>query len=146
MTTPSLTTSTSSRQQLGIAILRIVTGLVFTVHGAQKLFVFGFAGVTGAFGKMGLPMPGLLGPVVALLEFFGGLALIIGVLTRLAAIGLAVEMLGAILVVHLAAGFFNPGGFEYPLTLVSAMICIALAGPGSLSVDSMLASRRGGVR
>lgn len=146
MTTSSLTTSTSSQQQLGIAILRIVTGLVFVVHGAQKLFVFGLAGVAGAFGKMGLPMPGLLGPVVALLEFFGGLALIIGLLARLAAIGLAVEMLGAILVVHLAAGFFNPGGFEYPLTLTSAMICIALAGPGSLSVDSMLASRRGGVR
>jgi putative oxidoreductase len=146
MTAPSLTRSTPSQQQLGIAILRIVTGVVFTVHGAQKIFVYGFAGVAGAFAKMGIPMAGLVGPFIALLEFFGGLALIIGLLTRLAALGLAFEMLGAILLVHLAGGFFLPAGYEYALTMLASMICLMLAGPGSLSVDSMLAARRGGVR
>jgi putative oxidoreductase len=146
MTAPSLTTTTSSQQQLGIAILRIVTGAVFTAHGAQKLFVYGFAGVSGAFAKMGLPIPGILGPFVALLEFFAGLALIIGLLTRLAALGLALDMLGAILLVHLAGGFFLPAGYEYALTMLTSMICLMLAGPGSLSVDSMLSARRGGVR
>ncbi|MFL5605560.1 MAG: DoxX family protein [Gemmatimonadaceae bacterium] len=146
MTAPSLTRSTPSQQQLGIAILRIVTGVVFAAHGAQKLFVYGFAGVSGAFAKMGLPMPGILGPFIGLLEFFGGLALIIGLLTRLAALGLAFDMLGAILFVHLAGGFFLPAGYEYALTLLASMICLVLAGSGSLSVDSMLAARRAGVR
>jgi putative oxidoreductase len=146
MTGPSLTRSTPSQQQLGIAILRIVTGVVFTAHGAQKLFVYGLAGVAGAFAKMGIPMAGFVGPFIALLEFFGGLALIIGLLTRLAALGLAFDMLGAILLVHLAGGFFLPAGYEYAFTLMAAMICLAVAGPGSLSVDSTIASRRAGVR
>jgi putative oxidoreductase len=146
MTAPSLLRSTSSQQQLGIAILRIVTGVVFTAHGAQKLFVYGFPGVSGAFAKMGIPMPGILGPFVALLEFFGGLALVIGLLTRLAALGLAFDMLGAILFVHLAGGFFLPAGYEYALTMLASMICLVMAGPGSLSVDSTLAARRGVVR
>lgn len=141
-TAPSLTTSTPSQQQLGIAVLRIIVGIVFTAHGGQKLFVYGFAGVAGAFAKMGVPMAGFMGPFVALLEFFGGLALIIGLLTRLAALGLACDMLGAILLVHLAGGFFLPAGFEYALTLLFACICLMLAGPGSLSVDSNIAARR----
>ncbi len=140
MATRSLV-ATPAQQQLGIAILRIVTGIVFALHGGQKLFVYGFAGVTGAFTKMGILLPGLTGPFVALLEFFGGLALIIGLLTRLAALGLGLEMLGAIIFVHIGAGFFLPNGYEYALTVLSAMICLMLAGPGALSADRMLAAR-----
>jgi len=137
-------TASPSHQQLGIAIIRIVVGLVFTVHGAQKLFVYGFAGVTGAFAQMGIPLPGLAGPLVALVEFFGGLALIIGLLSRLAALGLAIEMLGAILLVHLAGGFFLPAGYEFALTLCVASLGLALAGPGALSIDGAIASRGAG--
>ena len=146
MSTRSLLTATPAQQQLGLAILRIVTGIIFTAHGAQKLFQFGFAGVTDAFGKMGVPMPGVMGPFIALLEFFGGLALIIGLLTRLAALGLAFNMLGAILLVHLAAGFFLPAGYEFALILFAANLALVLAGPGSLSVDAAIASRRDGAR
>jgi putative oxidoreductase len=142
MATRTYLSATLSQQQLGMAIIRIVTGIVFAAHGWQKLFVYGFAGVTGAFTKMGVPMPGVMGPFVALLEFFGGIALIIGLLTRLAALGLAFDMLGAILLVHLAGGFFLPAGYEYALTLMAASLAIAIGGPGSLSVDGAL-SRRG---
>lgn len=146
MPTRSLIAATPSQQQLGIAIIRIVTGIIMAAHGAQKLFVFGFAGVTDAFGKMGIPMPGVMGPFVALLEFFGGLALIIGLLTRVAALGLAFDMLGAILLVHLAAGFFLPAGYEFALILFAACLALVLAGPGSLSVDAATAARRDGTR
>jgi putative oxidoreductase len=143
MATRSLFSATLAQQQLGIAIIRIVTGIVFAAHGGQKLFVYGFAGVTGAFAQMGVPMPGLMGPFIALLEFFGGIALIIGLLTRLAALGLAFDMLGAILLVHLAGGFFLPAGYEFALTLFAASLALAIGGPGSLSVDAALARRRG---
>lgn len=141
MTTSALT-ATPSQQQIGLAILRIVTGVVFVAHGAQKIFGFGFAGVTGAFAKMGVPMPGVMGPFIALVEFVGGLALIVGLLTRLAALGLACDMLGAILLVHLAGGFFLPAGYEFALMLLTASLTLVVAGPGALSIDRALASRR----
>ena len=90
---------------------------------------------------MGVPFPGVMGPFVALLEFFGGIALVIGLLTRLAALGLACDMLGAILLVHFQAGFFLPKGYEFALTLLASSIALALAGAGQFSVDSAISSR-----
>lgn len=126
---------------MGLTLLRVVTGLVFVAHGAQKLFVYGFAGVAGGFGQMGVPLPGVAGPAVALVEFFGGLALIAGLLTRLAGVGLAAVMLGAMWFVHLAAGFFLPNGYEFTMLLGGAALALVLMGAGGLSADAAIGGR-----
>jgi putative oxidoreductase len=132
--------SSSPRQlSLGLAVLRIAVATVFIRHGAQKLFVSGFAGVTGGFTHIGVPLPGLMGPFIALLEFFGGIALVIGLLTRLVALGLAFDMLGAIVLVKLAAGFSK---YEFEFLLLASSLVLVFTGAGKFSIDALLAGRR----
>jgi len=124
---------------LGLAALRITAGTVFIAHGFMKLFTFGFAGVSGMFGHMGVPLPGVMGPIIAVLEFFGGIALVLGLLTRLFALGLAFDMMGAILFVKLKGGFFIPSGYEFELMLLGSSVALALTGAGQFSIDALLA-------
>jgi len=135
-----------SRRQIdtALAILRVVLGVTFILHGGQKLFVFGFAGVSGAFAQMGIPAPGLLGPFVAFVEFFGGIAILLGLLTRLAALGIGATMVVAILTVHLKNGFFAPTGFEFPLSLLASAIALVITGAGDFSLDALIGERLSG--
>jgi putative oxidoreductase len=129
----------SPRQlNLGLAVLRVAVATIFIRHGAQKLFVFGFAGVTGAFTQMGVPAPGITGPFIALLEFFGGIALLLGLLTRLFALGFVFDMLVAILLVQLKRGF---SGYELEFLLLASSLALFLTGAGAFSVDALLARR-----
>lgn len=127
-------------------VLRVPVGIIFAAHGAQKLFGwFGGYGLTGTAGwleSIGLA-PGLL---MALLaggaEFFGGLALILGLLTRPAAFALSVAMLVAIFSVHFSNGFFiSNNGYEYALALLVASLSLLASGGGKAAVDPWLANK-----
>ena len=131
----------TSAQAWRLTVTRVV-GLVFLAHGAQKLFLMGIGGVTGFFGQLGIPAAGFFAVVVILVEVFGGLALILGVLTRVAAVLLAGDMLVATLTVHLANGFFvENGGFEFTPVLLAASVMLTVAGPGAAVFGRLLAGR-----
>lgn len=139
--TGKLLRTSSAQADLALLILRLVVGAIFIAHGAQKLFVFGLEGLQGAFGQMGIPAAGVVAPLVAVGELAGGFALMAGVLTRLVGVALALIMLGAILIVHLSAGFFAPEGIEFPLVLLGGALALAVGGAGAWSVDAVLAQR-----
>jgi putative oxidoreductase len=134
-------------------ILRLTLALVFFPHGAQKVLGwfggYGFEGTMGFFtSKMGLPYAIALLPVLT--EFLAPFALIAGLGTRIAALAVGVDMLVAVLTVHLANGFFmnwfgtqKGEGFEYHLLVIGIAIALVVQGAGRLSVDQAIADRTG---
>jgi len=131
---------------LGLLILRLVVGLTLAGHGAQKLF--GWWGGPGMDGWTQIVQRLRIRParpwawVAALAEFGGGIFLALGLLTPLAALAIAGSMLVAIVTVHLVKGFWvAKGGYEFNLTLLAAVIALALTGPGTYSLDQALGIR-----
>ena len=139
--------STTPRQaDAGLTLLRAITGVIFAAHGAQKLLVYGFDGVAGGFAQMGVPFASVVGPLVGFVELFGGLALVAGLLTRLAGVGLTAVMLGAMFLVHLPNGFFMPNGYEFVLMLAASATTLVITGAGRYSLDALLARRQSSVQ
>lgn len=126
---------------LGQMILRIVLGVIFVAHGAAKMFGDGGPGAAAGFlGSLGVPVPILASWVVTLLEFVGGMFLIVGVFVLPAAILLAIHMLLGIILVHAQSGFFvigpGAGGVEFNLLLIAGLLSMLLGGPGLAAVDN----------
>jgi putative oxidoreductase len=135
------------------AIVRVILGLVFFAHGSQKALGWfgggGFTATMGFFtGMMHFPPP--LAFLAICAEFLGGLGLLVGLLVRIAALGIAVNMVVAIVTVHSQFGFFmnwfgdqKGEGFEYHLLAIGMAILIMLRGAGAFSLDHLLASGQG---
>jgi len=133
---------------LSLTTLRVVLGVVFFAHGAQRMLGWfggeGFQVSMGGYAHMGIP-----GPVALLIicaQFFGGLGLIVGLFTRIASLGVAGLMIGAVFMVHLQNGFFmnwmgtqKGEGIEFHLLALAMAAALLLRGGGGFSVDRALA-------
>ena len=130
-----------------LTILRLAAGIVFFAHGAQKVLGwfggYGYSGTMGFFTQMGIPAPFAFLAIMA--EFLGGLGLIVGFLSRIAAFGIFCEMLVAVMMIHRHFGFFmnwsgqqKGEGFEYHILTLAIMVAIMIAGAGAISVDAAI--------
>jgi putative oxidoreductase len=138
----------STSNDFTVTIVRLVLGVVFFAHGAQKMLGwFGGYGFTGTMGfftqQMHIPAPFAFLAICA--EFFGGLGLIVGLLSRIAAFGIMCNMLVAIAAVHVHNGFFmnwtgqqKGEGFEYHLVTLAALLVVLVKGAGAFSIDRAL--------
>ncbi len=141
---------TATSNDTAITILRLVLGVVFFAHGAQKMLGwfggYGFTGTMGFFtGMMHIPAPLAFLAIAA--EFFGGLGLIFGFLTRIAAFGVFSNMVVAVAMVHSHVGFFmnwtgaqKREGYEYHLLALAVTVFLMIRGAGAASIDLMLSS------
>ncbi len=125
---------------LAVVILRVVVGTVFIAHGSQKVLGafggYGLEATVGYFAK-NLGIPVFFGYLASFTEFFGGIFVLIGFLTRPAALGIFITMVVAF-TVHLPAGFFLPNGFEFTFVLGFIALIVLLFGAGELSLDNYL--------
>jgi len=130
---------------LGLFLIRLVLAAVFIFHGGQKLFGLfeghGLQATTKFMESLNIPVPMVSAVVVGIVEFFGGIALALGLLTRLFAFMIAIDMTVAILKVHHVA-FGLPAGMEFTLMLGVTALGLALIGPGRASLDHAIFRKR----
>ncbi len=135
-----------------LTVLRLVLGAVFFAHGAQKMLGWfggnGFHATMGFFTHNGIPAVFAFLAICA--EFFGGIGLLIGLLARVAAFGILVNMIVAVATVHASRGFFmnwagtkKGEGFEYHLLAIAMCIAIVARGAGAVSIDRLIAHQAG---
>lgn len=138
----------STDSSLAALALRLPAGIIFAAHGAQKLFGwFGGYGLEGTgqwMASVGIEPGFLMALLAGSAEFFGGIALLLGLLTRPAALLLAITMLVALVQVHLANGLFlASNGYEYALALLAISVALLVQGGGALSADRLITRGRG---
>ena len=130
------TTASSAAPSFGLLVLRLVVGGIFAAHGAQKVFEYTIPGTIGSFSGMGIPLPEIAAPFVAFLELIGGILFALGLFTRPVGILLAVDMVVALVAVHLPAGLWvGEGGYEFVAVLGVAALALAFTGAGRFSLD-----------
>jgi len=126
--------------QWTLALLRVVLGIIFAYHGYLKLFApGGFTGTVGFLTTLGIPLPTYSALLVAFVEFFGGLFLLLGMVTKWSSLLLIIDMLVAFFMVHLKNGLLvSKGGYEFVLILLAGLIVVLVNGAGSFSLGKKI--------
>ncbi|GAB2470144.1 DoxX family protein [Promicromonospora xylanilytica] len=126
-------------KDLAVLVARVAIGAVLVAHGAQKFFTFGLPGTVDSFAGMGIPVPEAAALFAAVVELVGGAALILGAATPVVGLLVMLNMLGALVLVHLGNGVFvDQGGFELVAALGAGALVLAATGPGAWSVDHLV--------
>jgi len=132
--------------QWTLTLLRAVLGVIFTYHGYGKLFApGGFAGAVGFFAAIGIPLAKYAALLVAVVEFFGGIFLLLGMVTKLSAVLLFIEMLVAFFKVHFKNGLaISPTayGYEFVLLILAALVVIMVNGAGKFSLGKLFKNKQ----
>jgi putative oxidoreductase len=141
----------ATTNDIPLAVCRLVLGIIFFIHGSQlALGWFGGYGFSGTmhFMTVQLGIPAVFAAISILVQFLGALGLIVGLLSRIAAFGIACVMIVAIIKVHLAVGFFmnwygaqKGEGYEYHLLVLAICLLIMVKGAGALSIDGILSKK-----
>jgi putative oxidoreductase len=142
----------STSNDFTLTIVRLVLGIVFFAHGAQKMLGwfggYGFAGTMGFFTQQ-MHIPAVFAFLAICAEFFGGLGLLVGLLSRIAAFGILCNMIVAVLTVHIHNGLFmnwtgqqKGEGFEYHLLAMALLLVVLVKGAGAFSIDHALSSKQ----
>lgn len=128
---------------LGLLVARVALGVILLAHGWQKFNEWTIDGTVAGFTDMGIPLPDITAPAVAVAELVGGGMLILGLLTPIVAAINAVSMVGAFFLVHLENGLFiGDNGYELVLAIFAGLIVLVVSGAGKFSVDGLIARRR----
>jgi len=141
-----LRTLSGTPRDIALLVARVLLGVVLFAHGFQKMFSYGFAGTTGAFTKMGVPLPPVSAAYASVVELIGGGLLILGAFTTIVSVLVVLDMLGASFTTgHYAAIFVQNSGFELEGTILVGALLLLVVGAGRYSIDHLLTGRRSAV-
>lgn len=128
---------------VALLISRVALGIILVAHGWQKYNEWTIAGTAGAFEGMGIPAPTAAAAFATIVEMIGGVLLIVGLLTPIVAILNGLNLLGALLLVHISNGVFvGENGFELVLALIAGLLLVAIHGGGKFSLDHLIVRKK----
>ena len=130
-------------RDVALLVARVLLGVVLFAHGFQKVFIYGFGGVTASFAKIGVPLPPVSAAYASIVELVGGGLLILGAATTIVSALVVLDMIGACITTgSYAAVFVDSNGWELEGAILVGALLLLVTGAGKYSIDHLLLNRR----